>query len=158
MEDKNTDNQKNVGIGEISQNFQVSIPPEVRKKLKLKVGDCLTFVEKNEEIIISKAVEMSQLDDLIQDLVTIALQDGEITKEEKKMIKSIYENIANFKQAYRKAWEDEMITPEEKNILTHLWKRIYDKTAENIQKDNRITLDEMKLLLSVFRTIYHPEM
>ncbi|MFX1284210.1 MAG: AbrB/MazE/SpoVT family DNA-binding domain-containing protein [Promethearchaeota archaeon] len=158
MEEKDNNNQKKVGIGEITSNFQVSIPPEVRKKLKLKVGDCLTFVEKNKDIIISKATEISQLDDLIQNLVTIALQDGEITKEEKKMIKSIYENIANFKQAYRKAWEDEIITPEEKSLLTHLWKRIYDKTAESIQKDKRITLDEMKLLMSVFRTIYHPEM
>lgn len=137
MADNSTNKQKKVGIGEITQNFQVSIPLEVRKKLKLKIGDCLTFVEKNGEIVISKAIEMSQLDDLIQDLITIALQDGEITKEEKEMIKSIYENIATFKQAYRKAWEDEIITPEEKSLLTHLWKRIYDKTAENVKKEKK---------------------
>ena len=158
MVDKSANEQKKVGIVEVTQNYQVSIPPEVRKKLKLKVGDCLTFMDKNEEIIILKAIEMSQLDDLIQDLVTTALQDGEITKDEKKIIKTIYENIANFKQAYRKAWVDETITPEEKNLLTHLWKRIYDKTAESVQKDKKITLDEMKLLMSVFRTIYHPDM
>ena len=154
MVDNITNKQKKVGIGEITQNFQVSIPSEVRKKLKLKIGDCLTFVENNGEIVISKAIEMSQLDDLIQDLITTALQDGEITKEEKEMIKSIYENIATFKQAYRKAWEDEIITLEEKSLLTLLWKRIYDKTAENVKKDKKITLDEMKLLMSVFKTIY----
>ncbi|UCG01292.1 MAG: hypothetical protein JSW11_16950 [Candidatus Heimdallarchaeota archaeon] len=146
-----------IGIGEISKDFKVLIPPEVRKKLKLKVGDCITFTEKNREIIISKVLEMSQLDQLIQDLVTIALQDGKITTDEKKLIKSIYENIATFKQAYRKAWEDEVITPEEKSLLTHLWKKIYDKPAETVQKDKNITLDEMKLLMSVFRAIHHPE-
>ncbi|MHA2244746.1 MAG: AbrB/MazE/SpoVT family DNA-binding domain-containing protein [Candidatus Hodarchaeales archaeon] len=154
MADNSTNKNKKAGIGEITQNFQVSIPSEVRKKLKLKIGDCLAFVEKNGEIIISKAIEISQLDDLIQDLITIALQDGEITKEEKEMIKSIYENIATFKQAYRKAWEDEIITPEEKSLLTHLWKRIYDKTAESVKKDKKITLDEIKLLMSVFKTIH----
>ncbi len=147
-----------IGLSEISKNFHAIIPPEVRKKLKLKIGDCITFVQKDGEIVISKVLEMSQLDNLIQDLVTIALQDGKITEEEKKLIKSIYENIATFKQAYRKAWKDDMITPEEKNLLTHLWKRIYDKTAESVQKEKKITLDEMKLLMSVFRTIHHPEL
>jgi bifunctional DNA-binding transcriptional regulator/antitoxin component of YhaV-PrlF toxin-antitoxin module len=156
---ENASSEENeVGIGEINKDFQVSIPPEVRKKLKLKIGDCIIFVEKYGEMVISKVLEMSQLDDLIQDLVTIALQDGKITEEEKKLIKSIYANIATFKKVYRKAWKDDMITPEEKNLLTHLWKRIYDKTAESVQKEKKITLDEMKLLMSVFRTIHHPEL
>ncbi len=158
MVDKNTNKGKELGISEINQNFQVSIPPGVQKDLNLKIGDCITFVEKNGEIVISKVLEMSQLDELIQDLVTIALQDGKITEEEKKLIKSIYENIATFKQAYRKAWRDEAITPEEKSLLTLLWKRIYDKTAETVQKEKKITLDDMKLLMSVFRAIHHPEL
>ncbi|MFX1518053.1 MAG: AbrB/MazE/SpoVT family DNA-binding domain-containing protein [Promethearchaeota archaeon] len=158
MADETPIKEKEIGIGEINKDFQVHLPPDVRKILKLKVGDCVTFKEKEGEIIISKALEMSQLDELIQDLVTIALQDGKVTEEEKKLIKSIYENISAFKQAYRKAWEDDMITTEEKTLLTHLWKRIYDKTAETVQKEKEITLDEMKLLMSVFRTIHHPEM
>lgn len=157
MVDKTSTKGNELGIGEINKNFQVPIPPDARKLLKLKIGDYITFVEKNGEIIVTKVFEMSQLDELIQDLVTIALQDGKITEEEKKLIKSIYENITTFKQAYRKAWKDEMITPEEKGILTHLWKRIYDKPAESVQKEKKITLDEMKLLMSVFRTIHHPE-
>ncbi|MFX0016181.1 MAG: AbrB/MazE/SpoVT family DNA-binding domain-containing protein, partial [Promethearchaeota archaeon] len=136
---------------------QVSIPSSIQKKLNLKIGDCITFVEKNGKFFITKVIEMRQLDNLIQDLVAIALQDGKITEDEKKMIKSIYENIATFKQAYRKAWEDNVITVEEKSLLSILWNRIYDKTAERIQKDKKITLDEMKLLMSVFRTIYHSD-
>ena len=158
MVDKTSNKRKEMGIGEINKNFQVSIPPDVRKNLKLKIGDCIIFKEVEGEIIISKAFEMNQLDELTQDLVTIALQDGKITEEEKRLIKSIYDNITTFKQAYRKAWEDDIITPEEKSLLTHLWKRIYDKTAESVQKEKQITLDEMKLLLSVFRTIHHPEL
>jgi AbrB family looped-hinge helix DNA binding protein len=156
--DKTSIKGNEIGISEINKNFQVSIPPEVRKKLKLKIGDCITFKEINSGIIISKALEINQLDELTQDLVTIALQDGKVTEDEKKLIKSIYDNISAFKQAYRKAWEDDIITPEEKSLLTHLWKRIYDKTAENVQRERKITLDEMKLLLSVFRTIHHPEL
>ena len=158
MVDKTSNKGNEIGISEINENFHVSIPPEVRKKLKLKIGDCITFMETNSGIIISKALEMNQLDELTQDLVTIALRDGKVTEDEKKLIKSIYDNIAAFKQAYRKAWEDNIITPEEKSLLTHLWKRIYDKTAENVQRERKITLDEMKLLLSVFRTIHHPEL
>ena len=158
MVDKIPTKGKEIGIGEINKEFHVSIPPDVRKKLKLKIGDCITFREKEGEIIISKALEMSQLDELIQDLVTIALQDGKITEEEKKLIKSIYENIATFKQVYRKAWKDDIITLEEKRLLTHLWKRIYDKTAESVQKEKEITLDEMKLLMRLFRAIHHPEL
>ena len=158
MVDNTSSKGNEIGLSEISKNFHVIIPPEVRKKLKLKIGDWITFVQKDGEIVISKVFEMIQLDDLIQDLVTIALQDGKITEEEKKLIKSIYKNITTFKQAYRKAWKDEMISPEEKNLLTLLWKRIYDKTAESVQKEREITLDEMKLLMSVFRTIHHPEL
>lgn len=104
---------------------------------------------------ICENLEMRQLDDLIQDLVNIALRDGKISEEEKKLIKSIYENIATFKQAYRKAWENNIITTEEKSLLTHLWNRIYDKTVETVHQDKEISLDEMKLLMSVFKTIYY---
>lgn len=158
MVDNTSSKGNTIGICEISKDFKVSIPLEVQKNLKLKIGDCITFMEKSGEIVISKVLEMSQLDELIQDLVTIALQDGKITEEEKKLIKSIYENIATFKQAYRRAWRDEVITPEEKSLLTLLWKRIYDKTAETVQKEKKITLDDMKLLMSVFRAIHHPEL
>lgn len=37
-----------------TRGFQVSLPPEVRKKLKLRIGDYLAFVEENGKIMISK--------------------------------------------------------------------------------------------------------
>ena len=44
------------GVSKITRGFQVSIPPEVRKKLKIKIGDYLAFVEEEGKMIITKVV------------------------------------------------------------------------------------------------------
>ncbi len=106
---------------------------------------------------ICENLEMRPLDSLFQDLVNIILRDRKITDDEKVLVKSIYQNINSFKEAYKKAWEDDIITVKDKSLLTHLWNRIFEKSVELAKEDNIITLDELKLLMSVFRTIYHSD-
>ncbi len=106
---------------------------------------------------ICENLEMRQLDSLFQDLVNITLRDKKISEDEKVLVKSIYQNINTFKEAYKEAWEDDIITEKEKSLLTHLWNRIFDKSVEIAQEDNIISLDELKLLMSVFRTIHHSD-
>ncbi|MFX0013910.1 MAG: AbrB/MazE/SpoVT family DNA-binding domain-containing protein [Promethearchaeota archaeon] len=43
-----------VGVSKITRNFQVSIPPNIREKLKLKLGDYIAFIVKDEDVIIAK--------------------------------------------------------------------------------------------------------
>jgi len=44
---------KALGSSKVTIRFQVTVPEEVRKKLKVKDGDTLVFVEENKKIYIS---------------------------------------------------------------------------------------------------------
>jgi len=44
---------KALGSSKVTVRFQVTVPEEVRKKLKVKEGDSLVFVEENEKVYIS---------------------------------------------------------------------------------------------------------
>ena len=47
--------QEEVGISSISEKGQVTIPKEIRDILRLKAGDKVIFLERNNEIIVHKA-------------------------------------------------------------------------------------------------------
>lgn len=42
------------GISKITRNFQVSIPPNIREKLKLRLGDYIAFIVLDEKVVIAK--------------------------------------------------------------------------------------------------------
>jgi len=44
-----------IQVSKITSNRQVTIPIEIMKKLKVKVGDKIIWVERNKDIIIRKA-------------------------------------------------------------------------------------------------------
>jgi len=44
---------KALGSSKVTVRYQVTVPEEVRKKLKVKEGDTLVFVEENKKIYIS---------------------------------------------------------------------------------------------------------
>ena len=44
---------KVVGSSKVTVRFQVTVPEEVRKKLKVKEGDTLVFVEENKKVYVS---------------------------------------------------------------------------------------------------------
>lgn len=43
-----------IQISKVTSNRQVTIPKEVMKKLKLKVGDNILWIERNRNIIVKK--------------------------------------------------------------------------------------------------------
>ncbi|MFX0093554.1 MAG: AbrB/MazE/SpoVT family DNA-binding domain-containing protein [Candidatus Hodarchaeota archaeon] len=45
---------KTLGVSKITRSFQISIPPEVREKLSVDVGDFIAFDENENRIIIRK--------------------------------------------------------------------------------------------------------
>ena len=89
---------------------------------------------------------------LIRDLIRIAQSDGTITKEEQKIISSVNADIDTFIKTYKQVWEDNIITEEEKTILTTLWNDIYHRSVKEAEKDNIITKDEIQLLMRVIET------
>jgi len=44
---------KVLGSSKVTVRFQVTVPEEVRKKLKVKEGDNLVFVEENKKVYVS---------------------------------------------------------------------------------------------------------
>ncbi len=44
---------KALGSSKVTVRFQVTVPEEVRKKLNVKEGDSLVFVEENKKVYIS---------------------------------------------------------------------------------------------------------
>lgn len=43
-----------IQISKITSNRQVTIPKEIMKKLKLKVGDNILWIERNKDILVKK--------------------------------------------------------------------------------------------------------
>jgi len=46
------------GVSKLTRNYRVSIPPEVREKLNLKIGDYIAFFEEetSERVYIKKVI------------------------------------------------------------------------------------------------------
>jgi len=44
---------KAIGSSKVTVRYQVTVPEEVRKRLKLEEGDTLVFVEENKKIYVS---------------------------------------------------------------------------------------------------------
>ena len=44
---------KALGSSKVTIRFQVTVPEEVRKRLKVKEGDTLVFVEENKKVYVS---------------------------------------------------------------------------------------------------------
>lgn len=43
-----------IGVSKITRNFQVSIPPDVRKQLDIKEGNFIAFFNQDGDIIVKK--------------------------------------------------------------------------------------------------------
>lgn len=94
-----------------------------------------------------------ELDELLERLQYIAELDGIITEEEKNLLDTVRRNVEKFKQAYTKAWEDNVITLEEKEDLRSLWKNILIETSKAAVEDQVYSKDELSIFFRVFTTL-----
>ena len=76
-----------------------------------------------------------------------------LSPDEDQLITAIIADSKTFKQAYKLAWEDAVITQSEKIGLTSLWQKIYDASFNIAQQDKIISDDEQRLLTRIMKTI-----
>ncbi|MHA2365220.1 MAG: hypothetical protein ACXAC7_14770 [Candidatus Hodarchaeales archaeon] len=94
-----------------------------------------------------------ELEIMLRECLKIALKDGEISTDEKKIIDSVLDDLEKFNKAYQQAWDDNIITKEEKELLNKLWNEIYNNSEKIAMNDRKITIEEFKLLKRISRTI-----
>ncbi|MHA2224853.1 MAG: Nif3-like dinuclear metal center hexameric protein [Candidatus Hodarchaeales archaeon] len=90
---------------------------------------------------------------IIQDLIDIASQDGDITESEGTIITTTNKMINNFINEYNEAWKDKFISKEERSNLSRLWNMIYTETAKTIGGNSQLSFEERNLLGHLSRKI-----
>lgn len=93
------------------------------------------------------------LEILLKELEPLAKQDGIISKDEQDLLDQVKVNIESFIEEYKRAWEDNRLSKDEKKKLTKLWDNIYEKSLESAKKDNNVTAEEFQILIQVLKTI-----
>lgn len=94
-----------------------------------------------------------KLDRLKQSLLNKALSDGQISAEERMILNSINYDIDNLFDTLDEAFEDNIITSEEKQDLVSLVKRINNDAETTASFDEYLSKDEESLLLRLKRTL-----
>ena len=86
-------------------------------------------------------------------LHTVALEDGEISEDEEKIIASAISNMEEYKQILERALDDGKITAQERNQLFDWRMKIIEDVYESAREDHVISDDEANLLKSICRLV-----
>ena len=86
-----------MAVAKVSDNGRVILPPDVRKKLKVKDGDRVEFAEENGRIYVMNA-GLSAYRQLVKDFEGAAEKAGFHNEEE------LMDYLHDFRQEYRRAW------------------------------------------------------
>ena len=82
-------------------------------------------------------------------LLTIASQDGIISKDEKALIDSVKKNIAKYFAVLNESYDDDIITSDEQNSMYRIRKQILDEALQVAKQDNQVTQEEFALLNTI---------
>ncbi len=85
------------------------------------------------------------------------MEDGRITEEEAAILDNITGNLVEYVMALDKAWEDGIITSEEKSFLKKAREKIWDDAYDVVIKDNVISMDEERLMHALIKIVRHLE-
>ena len=94
-----------------------------------------------------------ELDEMMKQLIFVANIDGIWSEEEDKIIQSVKNNTSIFKKAYKEAWEDDVLTEDEKEKLRTLWKNIMAESTQVAKKDDILSKDEISLIFRIFSSL-----
>ena len=86
-----------MAVAKVSDNGRVILPPDVRKKLKVKDGDRVEFAEENGRIYVMNA-GLSAYRQLVKDFEGAAEKAGFHNEEE------LMDYLHDFRQEYRRSW------------------------------------------------------
>lgn len=90
---------------------------------------------------------------MVKDLSKIVLQDGTITSDERNMMNSINHDIAKFVRLLAQALRDNIISKAEVDQVAKAWKQIQENAETTALVDQKITLDERRMLVRIAETI-----
>ncbi|MHA2029310.1 MAG: hypothetical protein ACW99A_08945 [Candidatus Kariarchaeaceae archaeon] len=101
----------------------------------------------------AKEVIQDKLERLKQSLLTKALSDGQISSEERMILNSINYDIDNLLDTLDDAFEDGIITSDEKSDLSELVQRISNDAETTASFDDYLSRDEESLLTRLKTTL-----
>ena len=101
----------------------------------------------------TKEIIQEKLERLKQSLLTKALSDGKISSEERMILNAINYDIDNLLDTLDEAFEDGIITSDEKTDLVHLVQRISNDAETTASFDEYISKDEQSLIIRLKRTL-----
>lgn len=104
------------------------------------------------EVVIDRMVSAA-----MRDIIETAAKDGLITDEETALIDLAEESLKLYHRELHLALDDDLITEEERKSLEDLKDAILDKGMEVANLDERITADEMALLMAYIVAIKLPK-
>jgi hypothetical protein len=99
-------------------------------------------------------------EDLLQQILNVAEEDGIISDDEQAMISSIKSNLAKYFEILDLNYEDGIITSEEQYEFYQARKKILEEALVIAREDEKITQDEFRIvqaLRDVIRQIEEEE-
>ncbi len=91
-------------------------------------------------------------DNLVSELLKLAMEDGIETSEEADIINNVISNFDKFNKLLELALEDKKITHKERTDLLKIVDKIDDEAQHIAEIDGIVTEDEMQLL---YHVCYH---
>lgn len=81
-------------------------------------------------------------------LIELAAEDGIISEDEHSVLKHLEVSMQEFTEKLKEALEDDVITPQEVDSLKKLKAKILKDAFDIANQDDRITSDELKILMT----------
>ena len=95
--------------------------------------------------------------EIMKSIIEVAARDGKISNDEELIVDNVHQNIKEFRKALKIAWEDKIITVEERELLEEIADKILDNAMETANADGFLTQEEMNLLLAIAMKVKVPK-
>ena len=89
----------------------------------------------------------------MSEIIPIMEDDGRISNDELNLFHSLNQDVLKFSDAFQEAMADNIITQEESELLEKMWIDIYRNSRNITLEDEKMTVEELRVLMHVASTI-----
>ena len=98
-------------------------------------------------------VKLQQANQVMEDLIDLAMSDEKISTDEQQILFTINENLQEYVKLTIASVSDNVITEEEQQKLSEVRQKIINEAEKVAKNDEQVSLEEKKLLDSLVSAI-----